>query len=251
MSVSIVRLRMWFAGLAIVAIAVVAGFYFYARIQQRLLLKNLPAKLGIEIQQSSEGFTLNKSEGGRTLFTIHASKVVQYKQGGRAHLQLSLIHISLARKSTTAGAAGATPKLKIESGAAEFAEQEALLRRWANEVDSRAVTLVAGDDCLEAELTSSARQAQGEQYQGAAGERPGEGQSGAERRQVTGSGLHPNLLTSGDDGKQAGANVERVAGNAASGPGTEAAGARALGLKAVSYTHLYGSSPRRVARRTG
>jgi len=78
---------MWFAGLAIVAIAVVAGFYFYARIQQRLLLKNLPAKLGIEIQQSSEGFTLNKSEGGRTLFTIHASKVVQYKQGGRAHLQ--------------------------------------------------------------------------------------------------------------------------------------------------------------------
>ena len=87
MSLSIVRLRKWFAGLAIVAIAVVAGFYFYARIQQRLLLKNLPAKLGIEVQQSSEGFTLNKSEGGRTLFTIHASKVVQYKQGGRAHLQ--------------------------------------------------------------------------------------------------------------------------------------------------------------------
>ncbi len=87
MSVSIPRLRIWFAVLALAVVSVVAGFYLYARFQLRLALKNLPAKIGIEIQQTSEGFSLSKSEGGRTIFTIHASNVVQYKEGGRAHLQ--------------------------------------------------------------------------------------------------------------------------------------------------------------------
>ena len=52
----------------------------------RSALKKLPGKVGIDIQQTSEGFTLSKSEGGRTLFTIHASKATQFKQGGRAEL---------------------------------------------------------------------------------------------------------------------------------------------------------------------
>lgn len=70
------------------AVAVSAvGFYVYARRQQYIALKNLPAKIGVDIQQSSEGFTFTKSEGDRTLFSIHASKVLQYKAGGRAHLQ--------------------------------------------------------------------------------------------------------------------------------------------------------------------
>jgi lipopolysaccharide export system protein LptA len=72
--------------MALVVVSVVAGFYLYARFQLRLALKNLPAKVGIDIQQTSEGFSLSKSEGGRTLFTIHASKVTQYKEGGRARL---------------------------------------------------------------------------------------------------------------------------------------------------------------------
>jgi lipopolysaccharide export system protein LptA len=87
MPLSIPRLRTWFAFLAIATVAVVAGFYFYARIQLRRIVKEAPQKLGIEIQQSTEGFSLSKSEGGRTLFTIHASKAVQYKQGGKATLQ--------------------------------------------------------------------------------------------------------------------------------------------------------------------
>src|SRR5581483_795526 len=45
-----------------------------------------PGKLGINIQQSTDTFTLSKSGAGRTLFTIRANKVVQYKQGGRAEL---------------------------------------------------------------------------------------------------------------------------------------------------------------------
>ncbi len=86
MPVSIPRLRIWFAVMALAAVAVVAGFYLRARFEMRSALKNLPGKLGIEIQQTSEGFSLSKSEGGRTLFTIKASKATQFKAGGRAEL---------------------------------------------------------------------------------------------------------------------------------------------------------------------
>jgi lipopolysaccharide export system protein LptA len=87
MPISIPRLRIWFAMLAIAVVAVVAGFYFYARIQNLSFLKQLPAKLGVDIQQSSQGFSLSKSQGGRTLFTIRAANAVQYKDGGRAELR--------------------------------------------------------------------------------------------------------------------------------------------------------------------
>ncbi len=87
MPISIPRLRIWFAALAVAVILVVAGFYFYARLRMRQALKEIPQKLGVEIQQSTEGFSLSKSEGGRTLFTIRASKAVQYKLGGRAELK--------------------------------------------------------------------------------------------------------------------------------------------------------------------
>ncbi len=87
MPVSIPRLRTWFAALAIALVVVVAGFYFYARYKVRSVMRQVPQKLGVEIQQSTEGFSLSKSEGGRTLFTVKASKAVQYKQGGRATLK--------------------------------------------------------------------------------------------------------------------------------------------------------------------
>ena len=86
MPVSIPRLRIWFAVMALAAVAVVTGFYLRARFEMRSALKNLPGKLGIEIQQTSEGFSLSKSEGGHTLFTIRASKATQFKQGGHAEL---------------------------------------------------------------------------------------------------------------------------------------------------------------------
>ena len=86
MPVSIPRLRIWFGVLALAAVAVVGGFYWRARMELRETLRNLPGKVGVDIQQTSEGFTMSKSEGGRTLFTIHASKATQFKLGGRAAL---------------------------------------------------------------------------------------------------------------------------------------------------------------------
>jgi lipopolysaccharide export system protein LptA len=86
MSVFITRLRRWFAAGAIVLVLLVGGVYFYAKMRVRNALKQIPEKIGVEIQQSATGFTISKSEQGRTWFKIEASKAVQFKQGGRARL---------------------------------------------------------------------------------------------------------------------------------------------------------------------
>ncbi|MGH9503525.1 MAG: LPS export ABC transporter periplasmic protein LptC, partial [Terriglobales bacterium] len=86
MPVQISHLRRWFAGGAIGLMLVVAAVYFYARHKVQNALKDVPSKIGIEIQQSAKGFTVSRSEQGHTIFKIEASKAVQYKQGGRAQL---------------------------------------------------------------------------------------------------------------------------------------------------------------------
>jgi lipopolysaccharide export system protein LptA len=86
MPLSISRLRRWFAVAAIAALLLVAGAYFYARHRVQNALKQVPEKIGLDIQQTATGFTVSKSEQGRTLFKIEASKAVQFKQGNRAEL---------------------------------------------------------------------------------------------------------------------------------------------------------------------
>jgi lipopolysaccharide export system protein LptA len=86
MTLSVSRLRMWFAIGAIAMIATVAGMYFYARLRVRQAVHDIPAKIGVDIQQTADGFSISKSVEGRTLFTVSASKAVQYKEGGRAAL---------------------------------------------------------------------------------------------------------------------------------------------------------------------
>jgi len=86
MPLSISRLRRWFAAAAIAAVLTVAGVYFYARHRVQNALKQVPEKIGLEIKQSATGFTVSKSQQGRTLFKIEASKAVQFQQGGRAEL---------------------------------------------------------------------------------------------------------------------------------------------------------------------
>ncbi|MCI0356189.1 MAG: hypothetical protein L0099_14295, partial [Acidobacteria bacterium] len=87
MALSVHRLRKVFAVAAIAIVVVVAGFYAARRITVERTRIEIPKKLGVDIQQSTEGFTLSKSEGGRTLFTVKASKAVQFKSGGRAALK--------------------------------------------------------------------------------------------------------------------------------------------------------------------
>jgi len=67
-------------------IAIVAGMYLYARWRVSRAVHEVPAKIGLNIQQTAEGFSISKSEQGRTEFTVSASKAVQFKEGGRAEL---------------------------------------------------------------------------------------------------------------------------------------------------------------------
>src|SRR3984893_18440797 len=86
MALQIPHLRRWFAAATIGLLLVVAGVYFYARKRVENALKEVPAKIGNEIQQSAQGFTYSHSEGMHTIFKIQASKSVQYKEGGRVEL---------------------------------------------------------------------------------------------------------------------------------------------------------------------
>src|SRR5271169_2458691 len=80
------RLRRLFALGAILMIATVAGMYYYARFRLSKVVHDVPAKIGLDIQQTAEGFSISKSVEGRTLFTVSASKAVQFKGGGHAEL---------------------------------------------------------------------------------------------------------------------------------------------------------------------
>jgi len=80
------RLRRWIAIAAITLTLAVAGIYFYSQQRVQNALNQVPEKIGLDIQQTAHGFTISKSEQGRTLFKVQASKAVQFKQGGRAEL---------------------------------------------------------------------------------------------------------------------------------------------------------------------
>lgn len=54
--------------------------------KSRLNLAEIPRRLGVDIEQESNGVTYTQARGGHTLFKIHASKVVQLKEGGKALL---------------------------------------------------------------------------------------------------------------------------------------------------------------------
>ncbi len=86
MALPVKRLRRWFAAGAILMVAIVAGMYFYARWRVIRVVHEIPAKIGLNIQQTAEGFSISKSEQGRTEFTVSASRAVQFKEGGRAEL---------------------------------------------------------------------------------------------------------------------------------------------------------------------
>ncbi|MGA8215217.1 MAG: LPS export ABC transporter periplasmic protein LptC [Candidatus Sulfotelmatobacter sp.] len=86
MPLPIYRLRRWLAVIAVLFSAVVAGMYFFARMAQRNVLKEIPNKIGIDIKQTAAGFQFSKSDGKRTLFTVQASNLKQFQLDGSAEL---------------------------------------------------------------------------------------------------------------------------------------------------------------------
>src|SRR5271167_2438432 len=86
MPLPIYRLRRWLVVIAVLFTATVAGMYFYARMRQRNVLKEIPNKIGIEIKQTAAGFQFSKSDGKRTLFTVQAGSLKQFQIDGSAEL---------------------------------------------------------------------------------------------------------------------------------------------------------------------
>ena len=88
---ALIEARKWLVAAAIGVIAIVGISYYVAKTRVKPTLHNIPEQLGIDIKQTSEGFSLSKSEGGRTLYTIRASKAVQFQGGG--HAELRNVHV--------------------------------------------------------------------------------------------------------------------------------------------------------------
>jgi lipopolysaccharide export system protein LptA len=82
----VTRLRRWLAMTAVAMLVIVGSMYFYARWRVRNALKDLPGKISVDIQRTAEGFKVSKSEQGRTIFTVQASRAVEFKKGGHTEL---------------------------------------------------------------------------------------------------------------------------------------------------------------------
>ena len=72
------------AALAAVAV-ILLGALGLRRLALHGIHLDLPGRLGANISQTANGFTYSQSQGGHTIFTIHASKLVQFK-GDEAEL---------------------------------------------------------------------------------------------------------------------------------------------------------------------
>ena len=81
MSISVAKLRVWLLVGAGLLVGVIAAFVGVAHYKAHKFIKDLPGKLGIDIQQDSTGFTASQSKGSKTIYTIHAAKAQKRKDG--------------------------------------------------------------------------------------------------------------------------------------------------------------------------
>lgn len=92
MRVTAKRLRGWIALAAVLLVATVVGSFLKGRYRLRHIARDLPARLGVNIQESSKEITYSQSSQGHTLFTLQASKEFQMKSG---HVLLHNVDITL------------------------------------------------------------------------------------------------------------------------------------------------------------
>jgi lipopolysaccharide export system protein LptA len=78
---TIEKLRIVVLGAAVLLLVALLVFLAVGKGKNPFNHGDVPKRLGIEIQQEANGVTYTQAHGGRTLFKIHASKVVQLKQG--------------------------------------------------------------------------------------------------------------------------------------------------------------------------
>jgi lipopolysaccharide export system protein LptA len=81
MRLTIERMRTLVLVAGVLLVAALVVFLVLGKWKNPFSRRDLPERLGMEIQQEGNGVTYTQAQGGHTLFKIHASKVVQYKKG--------------------------------------------------------------------------------------------------------------------------------------------------------------------------
>ncbi len=79
MALSVKQVRRAVGVSAVVLLLVVGGFFGLARLKGLHFHLDLPGRLGADIAQTANGFTYSQSSQGHTIFTIQASKLIEYK----------------------------------------------------------------------------------------------------------------------------------------------------------------------------
>lgn len=79
MRLTIERMRTLVLAAGVLLVVALVAFLAMGKGKSLFNRRDLPHRLGIDIKQEANGFTYSQSHGGRTLFKIHASKVVQLK----------------------------------------------------------------------------------------------------------------------------------------------------------------------------
>ena len=86
MRLSVDKLRVWLLLAAALLVCVIAVFLGYAQYRMHRVVRDIPRRLGMDIQQETNHFTYVQTMQGRTIFSIHAAKMVQMKTGGKVSL---------------------------------------------------------------------------------------------------------------------------------------------------------------------
>lgn len=79
MRFTIERLRSLVLAAGILLVGALIAFLARGRLRNPLNLKELPQRLGVNIQSDATTFTIDHAMGGRSRYRIHAAKAVQYK----------------------------------------------------------------------------------------------------------------------------------------------------------------------------
>jgi len=83
---TIERLRTLVLVGGLLLVAAIGAFLAAGKWKRQFLTKDLPKRLGVDIQQQADGVDYTQSRKGKTLFKIHAARAVQLKKDGKTLL---------------------------------------------------------------------------------------------------------------------------------------------------------------------
>ena len=143
MLLSIKRIRTLVVVAAVVLVAAIGVFLAVSHFRRAVSKRDIPQRLGINIQQEASGVTYTQNHGGRTIFKIHAAQVVQlrnslsslkdvtieiYGDGGKRTDRIAGAEFEYDQAKSIATAAGAVDILLDKPGGSEPGAKKGQIR---------------------------------------------------------------------------------------------------------------------------